>query len=111
MDGLVLLYGKFTFSPQILLTTLTDTCDCANVNPMQTFDKLRQNRYIEKLIRIENTTISIVKKASGQLVSFDTEASVPFKFGNQCFYENFFVLKSANPLILSTLSSQNKASK
>ena len=100
MNGLTLSYVKLRFSPQISFKALIDTGACANVIPKQTFHELRQNRDIEKLLHIENTTLSTVKMASGQLVSVDTEVSVPFKLGNQCFNEKFLVLKSANSLIL-----------
>ena len=100
MNGLKLSNVKLRFSPQISLKALIDTGACANVIPKQTFYELRQNRDIEKLLHIENTTFSTVKMASRQLVSVDTEVSVPFKLGNQCFNEKFLVLKSANSLIL-----------
>ena len=100
MNGLTLSYVKLRFSTQISFKALIDTVACAKVIPKRTFHELRQNRDIEKLLHIENTTLSTVKMASGQLVSTDTEVSVPFRLGNQCFNEKFLVLKSANSLIL-----------
>ena len=96
-----------------MLTALIDTSDCANVPPKETFHKLRQNRYCERLLQIEHTTFSIVKKASGQLVSLHNVASVPFKFGNQCFYGSFFVLNTyrlhLSTLVLVQMLSESKS--
>ena len=65
----------------------------------QMFRELRQKRGIEKLLQIRKTTISTVKMASSQLVSVDTEVSVPFRLENQCYNEKLLVPKSANNLI------------
>ena len=83
MDALALSYGKRPFKSNIILTALIDTCARKNVIRKQILEKLRQNRYIEILLQNENKTHSTVKMASGQLVSVDTQASLPFKFGNQ----------------------------
>ena len=44
-----------------------------------------------------------VKMGNGQLVSVDTEVSVPFELGNQSFNEKFHVLKYANSLFRGNL--------
>ena len=67
MNGLTLSYVKLRFSPQISFKALIYTGACANVIPKQTFHELRQNRDIEKLLHIENTTLSTVKMASGSM--------------------------------------------
>ena len=100
MNGLTLLYVYLRFSLQMSSKAFINTSASANVVPKQTFHELRQNRDIKKFHQIENKTLSTVKMASGQLVSVDTEVSVPFKLGNQCFFEKFLVLKSAHFLIL-----------